>query len=182
MAESEELVLRAPQEGARAWLAISGGITVPPVLRSRSTDLRGNFGGHEGRTLRDGDTLPLGAPTISPGCIQKCSAIGELPLDGASAWVATVRRDHFLRIVRGPDWSRFTSEAQTVLTGEPFTITVDSDRMAARLDGRKLDLRGSGDMLSEAVAPGRCKFHRTEIRFSCSVIAKPSVAIRESVT
>src|ERR1700731_3687029 len=58
--KDEELVMTAPQEGARAWLAISGGINVPLVLGSRSTDLRGNFGGFEGRALRDGDLLPLG--------------------------------------------------------------------------------------------------------------------------
>ena len=44
--KDQELVMTAPQTGARAWLAISGGIDVPPVLASRSTDLRGNFGGH----------------------------------------------------------------------------------------------------------------------------------------
>src|SRR5437588_4753493 len=61
VAKDEELVMTAPPAGSRAWLAISGGINVPLVLGSRSTDLRGNFGGHEGRVLRDGDLLPLGA-------------------------------------------------------------------------------------------------------------------------
>src|SRR5204863_7153439 len=60
VAKDEELAMSAPKAGSRAWLAISGGITIPPVLGSRSTDLRGNFGGHEGRVLRDGDQLPLG--------------------------------------------------------------------------------------------------------------------------
>src|SRR5947207_6188119 len=59
VAKDEELVMTAPQAGSRAWLAISGGINVPLVLGSRSTDLRGNFGGHEGRALRDGAVLPL---------------------------------------------------------------------------------------------------------------------------
>src|SRR5262249_9970551 len=63
--EDEEMVMTAPETGARAWLAISGGIPVPPVLESRSTDLRGNFGGHEGRPLRDGDLLPLGDESVS---------------------------------------------------------------------------------------------------------------------
>ena len=53
VAKDDELVMAAPNAGSRAWLAISGGINVPPVLGSRSTDLRGNFGGHEGRALRD---------------------------------------------------------------------------------------------------------------------------------
>jgi len=59
VAKDDDLIMTAPRTGARAWLAISGGIDVPPVLGSRSTDLRGNFGGHQGRALRAGDALPL---------------------------------------------------------------------------------------------------------------------------
>ena len=51
----DELKFGRAQIGCRCWLAISGGIDVPVVLGSRSTDLRANFGGLEGRTLRDGD-------------------------------------------------------------------------------------------------------------------------------
>ena len=47
--------LGALRDGARAWLAFAGGIDVPLVLGSRSTDLRGGFGGFEGRALRAGD-------------------------------------------------------------------------------------------------------------------------------
>src|SRR5215831_7550990 len=56
----EELKFGRAQIGCRCWLAISGGIDVPVVLGSRSTDLRASFGGLEGRTLRDGDQLSLG--------------------------------------------------------------------------------------------------------------------------
>lgn len=48
--------------GARAWLALAGGLDVPPVLGSRSTDLRGGFGGWHGRELRRGDELALLSP------------------------------------------------------------------------------------------------------------------------
>ena len=56
----EELKFGRAQIGRRAWLAISGGIDVPPLLGSRSTDLRAEFGGFQGRTLRDGDVISLG--------------------------------------------------------------------------------------------------------------------------
>ncbi len=49
--------------GCRAWLAIGGGVEVPAVLGSRSTDLRSGFGGYKGRALRDGDELSLGKAT-----------------------------------------------------------------------------------------------------------------------
>src|SRR5205823_8567950 len=59
VAKDDELTITAPNPGGRAWLAISGGIDVPLILGSRSTDLRGNFGGYQGRALRDGDMLSL---------------------------------------------------------------------------------------------------------------------------
>ena len=55
----DELKFGRAQIGCRCWLAISGGIDVPVVLGSRSTDLRANFGGFEGRALRDGDVVLL---------------------------------------------------------------------------------------------------------------------------
>src|ERR1051325_11197258 len=57
---SEEFTIDRPRTGCRAWLTISGGIDLPLVLESRSTDLRANFGGLDGRALRDGDELKLG--------------------------------------------------------------------------------------------------------------------------
>ncbi len=50
----------AVRQGARAWLAIAGGIAVPLVLGSRSTCRRFGFGGLQGRALIDGDRLALG--------------------------------------------------------------------------------------------------------------------------
>src|SRR5262249_19757405 len=62
----ERLKFGRPQIGCRCWLAVSGGIDVPVVLKSRSTDLRAQFGGFEGRTLRDGDVLPVAPWRRSP--------------------------------------------------------------------------------------------------------------------
>src|SRR6266478_4166447 len=56
----DNLKFRPPQIGCRAWLAISGGVDLPIVLGSRSTDLRANFGGLDGSGLSDGDVIPLG--------------------------------------------------------------------------------------------------------------------------
>lgn len=56
------LELGPVRDGARAWLALAGGVDVPPVLGSRSTDLRGGFGGCRGRALRRGDELALASP------------------------------------------------------------------------------------------------------------------------
>jgi antagonist of KipI len=155
MVKDEELVMTAPKAGSRAWLAISGGIDVPLVLGSRSTDLRGNFGGHEGRVLRDGDELPLGEASASPARVAEMFGDRRIAeWTAPSVWVTTAARDRFLRVVQGPDWTRFTAEAQTSLAGAPFTVTLDSDRMGARLDGPNLPRQDPSDLVSEAVTPG----------------------------
>src|SRR5437762_3834424 len=98
----DELKFGRPQIGCRAWLAISGGVDVPIVLGSRSTDLRAQFGGFEGRVLRDGDVLPL---LTWPGSPIPATAISSWT--GPHDWVIPAKREPILRFVRGVDWNRF---------------------------------------------------------------------------
>jgi antagonist of KipI len=146
--KNNDLTITAPNSGGRGWLAISGGIDVPLVLGSRSTDLRGNFGGHEGRALRDGDTVSLSGPRI------ETAAPGISEWSAPAPWAATNRTEPILRIVKGADWDRFTQEAQQALVTTAFTVAPDSDRMGARLTGPILERVEAGDLLSEPVAPG----------------------------
>lgn len=59
----QRLTLKRPQHGMRSYLAIAGGIDVPEVMGSCSTDLKVGIGGLEGRLLRDGDRLAVGVST-----------------------------------------------------------------------------------------------------------------------
>ncbi len=52
------------RRGARAYVAVSGGIDVPEVLGSRSTYALGGLGGYEGRALKPVDRLPVGLVTM----------------------------------------------------------------------------------------------------------------------
>jgi antagonist of KipI len=160
VSETVELIMIARQPGGRAWLAISGGIDVPLVLGSRSTDRKGNFGGHEGRALRDGDVLPLfkerrprdRRPMKNGGLESAAPSISEW---GAPAvWASIVPASAVLRVVRGTDWNRFSSAAREALVSSVFTVTADSDRMGARLEGSPVHRVDSDDLLSEAVVPG----------------------------
>jgi antagonist of KipI len=150
------LTITAPGEGGRAWLAISGGIDVPPVLGSRSTDLRGNFGGHQGGALRDGDELALSGEERrftnrreSEGSQERAASWGA-----PATWATIAKQNPVLRVVRGPDWDRFTEGAQRSFLADAFTVAADSDRMGARLTGPELERIEPGDLLSEPVAPG----------------------------
>ena len=145
----EEVKFGRSQIGCRCWLAIAGGVDVGVVLGSRSTDLRAQFGGFEGRTLRDGDALPLGTrPGSSP------PATGISTWTAQHDWASPTKRDPMLRFIPGVDWNRFNAPTLRRLTSEAFAVLSDSDRMGVRLDGPKLERMYNVDLISEAVAPG----------------------------
>ncbi len=145
----DELKFGRAQIGCRCWLAISGGIDVPVVLGSRSTDLRANFGGFEGRALRDGDVVLLAR---QPGSSPPATGISSwtAPHD----WASPASRHPNLRLIRGVDWNRFNDVTIQRFTNHEFSVSRDSDRMGVRLDGPELKREDETDLISEAVAPG----------------------------
>ena len=145
----DELKFGRSEIGCRAWLAISGGINVPIVLSSRSTDLRANFGGFNDRALRDGDVLPLvQKPRSTP------AAAGISSWTAPHDWVSPAKHEPTLRFVRGVDWNRFSASTLQHFMNELFAVSSDSDRMGVRLDGPELKREDNVDLISEAVAPG----------------------------
>src|SRR4051812_36751924 len=67
VAEGAVLAFGYLEAGARAYIAVAGGLDVPAVLGSRSTYGLGAFGGFEGRPVRAGDVLPVGDGGGRPG-------------------------------------------------------------------------------------------------------------------
>ncbi len=126
--------------GARGYLAVAGGFDTPPVLGSRSTDLKAGFGGHAGRALQAGDVLPLGSPQAS----------GITGRRGVRSFAPT----HVLRALPGPDYACFTAAAHTGFWLQPWRINAQSNRMGLRLNGSPLTLHGAVNLLSAGVLPG----------------------------
>jgi antagonist of KipI len=155
VAPGEELICDRPSIGCRCWIAISGGIDVPAVLGSRSTDLRAGFGGANGRALRDGDDVSLGGNPARTQVLMKklrTARIGawKPPHD----WSSPAQPEPILRIARGADWARFNASMLENLTTETFSVSPDCDRMGVRFESRELHLTEDVDLLSEAVTPG----------------------------
>src|SRR5947207_4274033 len=138
----------------RAWLAISGGIDVPEILGSRSTDLRARFGGHHGRALRDGDLLPLGAE--SELCPRIRAAIPNVVSDWSAPRFGSRRR--FLRVIRGKNWD---DDIGAKLLAQKFRVAMNSDRMGLRLEGGEMVSTHPAELVSEAVAPGTIQLPRS---------------------
>ncbi|HEV8211544.1 MAG TPA: biotin-dependent carboxyltransferase family protein [Vicinamibacterales bacterium] len=133
----------ARQFGARAYLAVSGGITVPPVLNSRSTHVLSGMGGVDGRALLAGDRLPLG--------VRSRSARAALPLTARES-----RSDPqpTVRVLPGPQVEYFAPGALDVLQSAPYAIAQNSDRMGFRLEGPPLTHSRGADIVSDATPLG----------------------------
>ncbi len=141
------LSIGAASDGLRAYLAIAGGIDVPPVMNSRSTDLKGVFGGFEGRHLQDGDSLPVGdSPHVADWSQRGLPAgISRQPTFG---------QEFQIRVVLGPQDGEFTQTGiDTMLTSE-YTVSVDSDRMGYRLEGAEITHERGPDIVSDGTALG----------------------------
>ncbi|MCR8846390.1 biotin-dependent carboxyltransferase family protein [Paenibacillus sp. SC116] len=147
--------------GARTYLAVAGGIDVPMVLQSRSSYLRAGIGGHEGRALRAGDVLPVGAasnPAVSY-MNQRSAALQGVPFLVTSWFVGytaqpAYRPEPVIRFVQGREFKKFTPDSREELVNRRFRVTPQSDRMGYRLEGAALRLESSDELLSEAVSFG----------------------------
>jgi len=137
-----ELRLGASRDGLRTWLAVSGGIDTPLVLGSRSTDLRGGFGGHDGRALRAGDRLPVGSGAVRPRMREPAFPAWWIDVD--DPWTAD---RHVLRYVP----SRHASAP--ALSAHGWRTHADSNRQGLRLTGTALPST-TADGVSEPVAVG----------------------------
>lgn len=135
--------------GAMAWLAIAGGIDVPEVMGSRSTDLAGKFGGFEGCKLAAGDRLGIGRNESSNSFSR-----------GATSWSLVPERlvavcgPGVVRVMRGPEWEWFFDEAREAFFQSVFEVTKDGNRMGTRLSGPHLPLAEPREMISTAVDHG----------------------------
>ena len=114
--------------GVRTYLAVDGGIDVPPYLGSRSTFALGGFGGHGGRSLRVGDVLRLARPGSAPAAVGGRLARHVLP-DIGSSWELEVRYGPHA----APDF--FTREYLDELLAATWRVHHNSDRTGVRLVG-----------------------------------------------
>lgn len=127
--------LAAPPRGLRTYVAVRGGIDVPPVLGSRSFDTLGRLGPPP---LQPGDALTIGPDPASP-----------LDTDLAP----TREREPIVRLWPGPrlDWF---ADALGALTSAAWTVRSDSDRVGVRLSGTPLRRARTDELPSEGIVTG----------------------------
>jgi biotin-dependent carboxylase-like uncharacterized protein len=131
----DELRLGAPDRGLLTYVAVRGGIDVPPVLGSRSTDVLGGVGPP---AVVAGTTLRVGADA------GPAEPVPAVPVPGEHVLV---------RLLPGPRPEWFPDDALVQLRSTMWTVGSDTGRSAARLDGQAIRRR-EGELPPEGLLPG----------------------------
>ena len=139
MADGTELAMGVPSRGVRTYLAVRGGVAVPPVLGSRSTDTLAGLGPD---LPAPGALLPVGPP---PAGFPDTDLAPVAPVGGPET---------VLRVVPGPREDWFTGDALETLLTCAYEVTPRSDRVGARLSGPVLERSRGGELPSEGMVPG----------------------------
>ena len=132
-----------PKTGCRAYIAFSGGLAITPIMGSRSTYIKANLGGYEGRRLLAGDEIAFRRPASCPANVE--SRIME--------------PDHFggtytVRVLMGPQDDSFTEKGIETFLSETYTVTNEFDRMGYRLTGPKIEHVTDGNIITDGIAFG----------------------------
>jgi len=129
--------------GCRSSLAVAGGLDVPLLLGGRGTDLRSGFGGYQGRALRAGDQIAVGAALRKPPADRHLAVVDPRTVPPElTPWPngspANGAAPPPIRVLRGPEFDAFPTASHEALFNTPFVVTPDSDRSGCRLSGTAL--------------------------------------------
>jgi antagonist of KipI len=128
-------------DGARCYLSIRGGLDVPLVMGSASTDVRGQFGGFEGRRLKSGDVLRVGKSRATE--VRRPAGVLE-----------EVRSSGPVRVTRGAQNDWFSHEMYAKLLSTPYQVTEQSDRAGLRLQGEAVSPSEKTQLLTDGIPLG----------------------------
>jgi antagonist of KipI len=150
LGRGDRLTFDRRQDGARAYIAVGGGIEADRWLGSRSTSLMAGRGGMHGRSLAKGDQLSIVAERAAPAVAGR-----HLPPRLRPAY-----SEHELHAMPGPHLRRLDAEGRKLLFSTAFTMSRDADRMGYRLEGPPLAMSGD-ELLSFGVVTGAVQVPRS---------------------
>jgi biotin-dependent carboxylase-like uncharacterized protein len=142
------LTIKTMSHGARSYLTVGGGIDLPIILGSRSTQFRGEFGGLQGRPLRPGDILPCAASTATIG------ELGVEPADITLARTNAAADETVVRVVVAGEYDAFDAATQALFWRSSWKITPQSNRYGYRLQGPAVKPRAPIEKRSHGIVPG----------------------------
>jgi len=150
------------ESGCRAYLSIRGGVDTPPVLGSRSTYVRGGFGGINGRQLKTED--------IIGGFDVSLLKVGySMPEELVPQFTGQFKA----RVILGPQADMFTERGITTFLSSQYKVTLEADRMGYRLEGPIIEHKAKADIISDALLPGAVQIPKN---------GKPIMIMRDAQT
>ena len=149
--QDETLTFSAAESGMRAYIAVRGGIDVPVIMGSRSTNLKCKLGGLDGRPLKAGDIVPCRDVYDE---FHK-HLIHSAPKEDFGSDEITVR------VLLGPQDDYFTDHGIKTFLNSTYTVTNESDRMGCKLSGEKIEYKNTVDIISDGIVFGSIQIPRT---------------------
>ncbi len=147
------------EAGARLYLAVSGGIDVPRVMNSRSTNLTARFGGMAGRALQRGDRLSIGectpqAQKLMNALKSRGKAIAAAPFFISPSLYNVPQSPLVVHVLLTEQFGQLKPESQARFFQQPFTVSAHSNRMGYRLSGKPLEFQHYEEQLSSGTVNG----------------------------
>ncbi len=138
----DKLEMGMAQSGCRIYLAIAGGFNIPKLMNSKSTYLRGKFGGYRGKALAAGDELEVNETNETVNRI--------LPEELITNYASFSE----IRVTAGAEVKRFTQNGIKTFLCSTYTVSPQSDRMGYRLSGEKIEHASGADIISSGIGTG----------------------------
>lgn len=129
--------------GVRLYIALNGGFDIPKIMGSKSTCLKGTFGGFKGRALIAGDRINYSLPIKV-----------DQKLITADEQFINIDNTKTVRFIAGPESHQFDNDSLAKFISSTYTISHECDRMGIRLNGTVLKHKGSADIISSPVSCG----------------------------
>lgn len=139
----DDLKLGMAKSGCRTYLAVAGGIDVPILMNSRSTNLRCKVGGFHGRALRVGDEIPIGEWNKQDRTVFQRRVSEEIYPDEIK-----------IHVIPGPQEEFFTEKGIQTFYSERYEVTEECDRMGYRLNGANIESKNGTDIVSDGIVYG----------------------------
>jgi biotin-dependent carboxylase-like uncharacterized protein len=157
LAAGDDLKVGNASSGLRTYIAIRGGIEVPPVLGSAATDLLTGLGPAR---LARGDLLAIGE--LPPAIAELAPTTRDVTGGGRAIWPPApepppsreLPDSVVLHVIVGPRSEWFTADSIERLFHEPFTVDQASNRIGLRLQGAQLERSRADELPSEGLLPG----------------------------
>ena len=143
----DTLSLDMAKSGCRSYIAFAGGVDVPVVLGSRSTNMKCRMGGYKGRPMQTGDAFETGL--WGEEAAERYEEVRDRSFP-AEAYTSPIE----VRVIEGPQAEYFTEKGKETFYSARYTISDQSDRMGYRLEGEAIESVDGTDIISDGIAFG----------------------------